>query len=65
MANIPSVKTWRVRVLDDSGQEIHRCNVMAPTKYLARLNHRHGSDPHSHYKYWGFKLVISPVRRKV
>jgi hypothetical protein len=37
MARIPSVRRWLVCWRLDSGKEVHRCYVSAPTKLLARL----------------------------
>ncbi len=56
---IPRVREWLVIVRDDDdGSEVARYTILAPTKYLARLNFRH-----EYCALWGVPITISPKRK--
>ena len=54
---IPTVKTWIVTV-DYNGTKI-RSEVLAPTKFLARLNFRH-----DYIQFWGHDIISIGLKRK-
>lgn len=55
---IPQCKTWKVTVLGDDNKVVTYCDVIAPTKFLARLNFRH-----DYIQFWGYNIKIGLPRK--